>query len=292
MFEALITPITMKELIAQGFLTPFTLVRPGHPLENDQIAARPVDAYKAEAPGRKAIVFALHTKAAREFTEQFVAEGVTAAMVWGDMPPGDRRQVLDQYKAGAITVLINCGVLTEGFDDRPTSCVILARSVGSLSLFLQMCGRGLRTTPASGKKDCILIDLHGSSWTHGSPDDDRDWSLEGDQIKKKTAEKIPERFCAVCGVLVEVDAPICPGCGIPKPELKCPDVVNARLVKFAKKIAEPPEKRAETLARWMREARGKGHKVGAAFHRYRGVYGAMPPREIVRAAEALIVSAQ
>ena len=122
----------MKELITQGFLTPFVLVRPDHQLENDQIAARPVDAYKAQAPGRKAIVFALHTKAARDFTEQFNAEGITAAMVWGDMPPGERRQTLDKYKAGEITVLVNCGVLTEGFDDRPTSCVILARSVGSL----------------------------------------------------------------------------------------------------------------------------------------------------------------
>lgn len=38
-------------------------------------------------------------------------------------------------------------------------CVLLARPTRSQNLFLQMLGRGLRLSPASGKRDCLLIDM-------------------------------------------------------------------------------------------------------------------------------------
>lgn len=41
-------------------------------------------------------------------------------------------------------------------------CVLLARPTRSQNLFLQMLGRGLRLSPASGKQDCLVIDLVGT----------------------------------------------------------------------------------------------------------------------------------
>ena len=38
-------------------------------------------------------------------------------------------------------------------------CVLLSRPTRSQNLFLQMLGRGLRLSPASGKRDCLLIDM-------------------------------------------------------------------------------------------------------------------------------------
>ena len=38
-------------------------------------------------------------------------------------------------------------------------CVLLARPTRSQNLFLQMLGRGLRLSPAAGKRDCLLIDM-------------------------------------------------------------------------------------------------------------------------------------
>lgn len=290
MFDALIVPVTMKELIRTGFLVPFTLIRPDRQLATDEIARRPVDAYRENAMGRQAIGFALHIKAATEFCDQFKAEGIPSGIVTGVMAAGERRTVLEQYKSGVLRVLWNVGVATEGFDHRPTSCVILARSIGPLALYLQTLGRALRCD--AGKENAVLIDLGGSSWTHGSPDDDRTWSLEGDGTGRKSAlPSPPERFCAVCGVLVEVDAPSCPGCGIAKPELTTPEVVNAKLVKFAHKLKEPPDKRAACLARWMGESEAKGHKIGAAFYKFKGVYGVTPPPDVATLAKAIYQAA-
>ncbi len=284
-YEALVQPLPMKDAIAQGFLVPYQLIRPERQLESKQIATKPVDAYLAHAKGRKAAVFAMNINAANHFKDEFIAAGIPTGVVTGTMPGGDRARALASYAQGDLRVLISVGVLSEGWDDPPTSCVILARSIGSVGWYLQAVGRALRLSP--GKKDAVILDLGGSSHTHGAPDDDREWSLEGDGLAKKEASPLLERFCSVCGVLVEVDAPICPGCGIAKPEMVAPEVVNARLVKFAKKLAEGPDKRAATLARWLDEARKLNHKRGKALHRYRGVYGTFPPPDIVKAAERI-----
>lgn len=281
-YDALVQPISMKEAIRLGHLVPFDLIRPDHQLESGQIAAKPVDAYLAHAKGRQTAVYAMHIKAANHFRDEFLEAGITCGVVTGAMPYHERSRVLSDYADGHLRVIVSVGTLTEGWNDPPTSCVILARSVGSVSLFLQALGRALRLS--HGKKSAVFLDLHGASWTHGSPDDDRDWCLEGDALRKTTLPPIAERFCAVCGILIEMDAPICPGCGIVKPELTTPEVVNARLVKFAAKIAEGPEKRAATLARWIDEAVAAKQKVGKAAFRYKGTYGAFPTSEIQRLA--------
>jgi superfamily II DNA or RNA helicase len=278
LFDSLVCPISMKDLIAQGFLVPYTLIAPERPLRNDQIAARPVDAYLTHAAGRKAIVFAAHIKAAAEFLEQFKAAGVAAGMVTGEMHPSERRATLDAYKSGRLTVLCNVGVLTEGFDDRPTSCVILARSVGSVSLYLQICGRALRTSPKSGKADAILIDLHGSCRIHGLPDDDREFSLEGDGVVRNNLEKAPERFCPVCGVLLEGDATVCDLCGIAKAEMVPPEVVNTKLVKYAAKLREPEKVRKAYFEKLKAIARANSYKPFQPIAKYKAIYGEAPPR--------------
>jgi ATP-dependent helicase IRC3 len=42
-------------------------------------------------------------------------------------------------------------------------CVLLARPTRSRNLFSQMIGRGMRLSPATGKKDCMVLDLVGNS---------------------------------------------------------------------------------------------------------------------------------
>ena len=45
------------------------------------------------------------------------------------------------------------------------------------------------------------------------------------------------------------------------------------MAKFARKIAEGPEQRRETLLRWLRAARLKGWKAGSVRHKWKAVYG-------------------
>lgn len=293
-YDVLVEPIRVREAISRGYLCRYEIHRPPAPLRNDEIAESPVDSYRTYANGGKAIVFAPHVNAAKSFLDEFTDAGIPAVFVDGTTQPGLRRARLEAYATGKARVLINVGIATEGFDDPGTSCIILARAVGSISLYLQILGRGLRIFP--GKPKLIIVDLHGSSWIHGTPEEDadgleREWSLEGEALKK-AKDKNPERFCAICGVLLDAESgSACDLCCVLRPELVPPTVVNVKLVAYAAKRRESSSDRAKTLARWISEARSKGHKPGASSHKYKAVYGEWPAPEVERAAK-IIINAQ
>lgn len=281
-YDAMVCPISVREAIEQGFLVDYELFRPKAPLKKLQIAQSPVSAWKQHARGLKTVVFAANVASAKKFTEEFIADGIPAALVDGKTPTGERRQILADFKKGKVKVICNCGVLTEGFDDPETACVILARNVGSVSLFLQMLGRALRLY--EGKDRAILIDLFGSSHVHGEPKDDREWSLDGDGIRKKKLEQAEERFCPGCGVLMDAEASMCSECGKEGPGITTPEVVNQPLVKYAHMRKKTPEQRSSSLAKWLAEAAASGHKPGKAFYKYKAVFGEWPPKDVINAA--------
>lgn len=280
LMDSLVVPISMRELIDEGFLVPYQMKVAKKTLKNNQIAMSPVDAYQKYAPGRKTIVFAANVKAAKLYRDEFRAAGIASEVVFGDMPVDERRAVLEAYKRGTIQVLTNVGVLTEGFDDRPTSCVILARSVGSLSLYLQMCGRALRLSPESNKRDAIIIDLHGSSWIHQEPAHEREWVLEGDGVKHREKETSPERFCLVCKVLLDPSdiGTVCELCGFARPEALPPKVVNTELVGYATKLRETPEQRRAYFDKLVAIAKANSYSQYWPHVKYKVCYGEKPPR--------------
>jgi DNA repair protein RadD len=226
-------------------------------------------------------VFSGHIVAGEQHLAEFKAAGVRSAMVTGVTETSERRAILDAYARGDLDVLVNCGILTEGYDDPPTSCVILARRIGSLSLFLQICGRVLRTCRQTGKIDAIILDLHGSSHTHGPPDEEHRWELEGDAIGRRRKPKLLDvRFCAVCQVLLEDDAVVCPGCGHARALPEAPEVLGIKLVKYARKRKEGPDERAASLGRWLKDAESQGFKPGWAYNKFKAVYGGYPSDEV------------
>ena len=67
-----------------------------------------------------------------------------AAWVCGMTPKDERRQILEDFKAGRIQYLVNVGVLTEGYDDAGVEVVVMARPTKSRALYAQMAGRATR----------------------------------------------------------------------------------------------------------------------------------------------------
>lgn len=118
-------------------------------------------AYLEHAQGRKAICFVPTVELAREFAEILTAGGVPSAAVSMDTPRGERLDVYRRLRAGALKVVVNALLLTEGFDEASVDCVIVSRPTLSRPLFVQMVGRGLRPYP--GKADCLVIDMVGAS---------------------------------------------------------------------------------------------------------------------------------
>ena len=89
-YDDLVCPISMRELIDQGYLVPFTLERPPSRLKKGQLAQRPVDAWNLYAKGRKTIVFATNVLQGTLFRDEFRDAGVTAEMITGETPAGER----------------------------------------------------------------------------------------------------------------------------------------------------------------------------------------------------------
>ncbi len=269
-FGSMVVAATPRELETQGYIVPMAVIAPKRLLRPGQIAQRPVDAWRAHANGRQAIVFCSSVKHAWVLADEF--GGDMATVIDGTTAADRRSKVLADYNSGHTRVLCNVGVLTEGFDAPVTSCIILARGCGSVGLYMQICGRGSR--PAPGKTDCVLIDLRGVSHVHGHPYQDREYSLEGAGIGRPV-ERPDQSYCRVCGAPIETGEG-CDDCGI-GPNERPVKVVNSPLVKFAAIRRRSLEEKKAHWDRLVAQCRVRGWKTGRAYYTYRAAYGEEPP---------------
>ena len=72
-----------------------------------------VKAWAQHAKDKKSLVFTANVQHALDLAEAFKALGVPWEAVWGDDP--ERAEKLRKHRAGEITGLCNCAVLTEGY---------------------------------------------------------------------------------------------------------------------------------------------------------------------------------
>lgn len=128
--------------------------------KNDQRNALIVkETAKLQEDDHQTILFACSVEHAHLITELLMIRGIDARCIDGGTPAHDRAAYIDDFKAGKIKVLVNYGVLTTGFDAPNTDAVIITRPTGSLVLYSQMIGRGIRGPKMGGTPDCILIDM-------------------------------------------------------------------------------------------------------------------------------------
>jgi ATP-dependent helicase IRC3 len=116
-----------------------------------------VTAYNDLANAKKTVVFAAGVDHARHLEEAFRKNGSSVRVIIGTTPEEERRQILSDFKSGAVTVLVNVGVLTEGFDEPSIEAIILAKPTRSSLLYTQIVGRGTRLF--EGKEHCMIIDI-------------------------------------------------------------------------------------------------------------------------------------
>lgn len=286
-FDSLVVVSTIKELTALGHLVACKVIAPAKPLRKPNLSHSPVDAYLAHAKGMRTVVFADFIVNAEKFVAEFREKGIDAVVIHGNLPDTERTDALRSHARGAV--LVNCMVLTEGWDSPDTSCCILARGCGSVGTYLQIVGRVLR--PAPGKTEALLIDLTGRSfYDHGAPDADRTYSLTGKGIRKKEDDEDFGPACPVCGQPIVPGEP-CAVCGFlaeGSSQIEEPRYTGDELAeRYAGKRSEDDDKRIDTLARWYAEAKARKHQPWAATAKYEAVYGAKPTTSIQVQAEAL-----
>ena len=80
--------------------------------------------------------------------------------VYSGMDTKDRDKIINDFKSLKLKVVVQCRILSVGFDHPELDAIIMAKPTNSLTFYYQYLGRGVRIHP--NKKDCIVIDLSGN----------------------------------------------------------------------------------------------------------------------------------
>jgi len=188
-------------------------------MDREIITGRVVELWKNGDPARnlpacvdrQTVVFCSTVAHAEHVATVFREHQVSAMTIHGGLSSFDRAETLARYAHGETRVLVNVAVLTEGWDNPPTSCVILLRPSSYKSTMVQMIGRGLRTVnpeewPGVVKTDCVVLDFGTASLTHGALEEDA--NLDGRELGA-----CPQKECPACGASIPISTMECPLCG-------------------------------------------------------------------------------
>lgn len=81
----------------------------------------------------------------------------SCAALYSGMPKKERNTIVEGFKNGEIKNVVNCNILSIGFNFPELDHIIMARPTNSFAVYYQQLGRGVRVSP--GKQKLILTDL-------------------------------------------------------------------------------------------------------------------------------------
>ena len=166
--------------------------------------------WQTHANNARTVAFAVNIEHSKAITAAFRAAGVPAEHLDGNTAKDARGAILWRLRAGVTRVVVNCMVLTEGFDLPALECAIICRPTASLNLHLQMIGRIMRS--CHGKNGALVLDHGGNHHRHGLVTRRLEYSLEPGK-KVGTSEPLGLRRCRECGLFFETTMFACPECG-------------------------------------------------------------------------------
>lgn len=179
-FEDLVVAAKQHELLAGGYVVRSRIFRPQKKLGAD-LAQDPVSAVRRYAAGLRTVVYVRRVEAAKAVASLLRAAGIEARSIDASTPEEERSQHVADFRSGKVQCITNVRTMTEGVDVPEVDCVVLAQPFTFVGGYLQAVGRGRRAS--AGKTHCTVIDLTGTTHTHGSPDEERDYSLKGRAIR-------------------------------------------------------------------------------------------------------------
>ena len=248
----------------RNFDTPTGKAKAAEILKAGQAMGDPVGHYRREiAPIHNGTVlgFCINVAAATAMADLYREAGIPAAALDGKTDPLLRRQLIRDLGDGVLKALFSCEIVNEGTDIPSVAGVQLLRPTGSLSLYLQQVGRGLRR--CDGKPYAVVLDHVGNSNRHGLPIDERSWSLEG-KVRRQSGERaLSVRVCPRCFACLPSGQPVCSECGHEfAPERRTITTVEGELVEVEARQRENRRERAtaSTLDELIAVGRRRGMK--------------------------------
>ena len=177
---------------------------------NRQVFNGLITDYKERLLNKKGIIFCCSISHAEAVYSSLINEGINAYLVHSKMK--ERDTPVNNFKSSNNGVMVNCGILTTGFDEPTIEFVMINRATTSLALWLQMIGRASRTI--NGVKDSFEIYDYGMNvHSLGFWQEERDWNKIFFNVKKKKAEGIaPIKICPKCNAVNNSRATKCEVC--------------------------------------------------------------------------------
>jgi superfamily II DNA or RNA helicase len=307
-FDVLLEAAAAGELVRLGYLVPTRCYAPSTPdlrgvkvragdyieaqlanrMDNAKLVGDVVSHWHRLAEARRTVVFATGVRHSLHLRDEFRASGVVAEHLDGATPTEERDAILARLARGEVRVVVNCMVLTEGWDQPDVSCVVLARPTKHMGLYRQMIGRVLRRSP--GKADAIVLDHAGAIYEHGFAEDPVAWTLRTDRRADNPAHRARQSGgthsrlveCVKCSAL-RVGGDRCRSCGYrPEPKPRVLEVADGELSRVgrdrqARPVDHLPQERERWHAQLISLARERGYKPGWAAFKYREKFGRFPP---------------
>lgn len=241
LFDAILEPTSIEELIFKGYLTPLRSKSPqkhidvsgvakrgGEYIEKDLQEATDTDDNNiavvdevikwATDTYTKWLGFAAGIDHAEHLNALILERGVKSAVVSSRQSDNENNQILKDYHEGKITCVLNANMLTVGFDEPNIDLIFDVAATMSARLYVQKAGRGTRLKDHIDH--CLFLDFVGNVETHGPITAVKPPLKKGE----KGAGEAPQKVCEHCHEIVASATKICPACGTPFPEPKKEDL--------------------------------------------------------------------
>lgn len=296
-WDDLVRPVTMQELIDAGYLSPFRVFAPSHPdlsgvktmagdyhegqlasvMSESPLIADVVDTWLQRAQGLPTLVFAVNLAHAEKIQAAFAARGIAFGYCDAKVDLAERQHLFNQMTRGDLAGIVNVGTLTTGVD-ADVRCIVMARPTKSEMLFVQCIGRGLRT--ASGKDHCLILDHSDNHARLGFVT-----SISHEKLLSG-AEKAPNlregekpdqvpRECPSCGAVKARG--VCPACGFEPKRQSEIEFEEGELVEVTSAKRKPnlvDKQKFWSMALAVDQMRNKDGRLAKAL--YRSKFGVWP----------------
>lgn len=240
--------------------------------------------------GRKTIAFGADIAYCKLLCQRFNEAGVAADVFTSETKPEERAALLAEFSKvnSQLRILISVEALAKGFDVQDIGCVIDARPLRkSLSTAIQMWGRGLRSSPETGKTDCLLLDHSGNivrfledfEAIYHKGFTSLDMSEKLDDVVREDKDDFTPKGCPQCGH--KPFSRRCLSCGFEKTPTVLEDASagEMREIRIGKAVIA-----TDKLDLWKQlcgYTRGCGREETAgarAYYLFRDITGEKPPR--------------
>ncbi len=202
LFNDIAVSISMRRMLDEGYLCPLTIGETKTKIDASGVGIRNGD-----------YILSQLSKVA-DNSELIKSRGISSTIVHGKTPVVERDKHLADFKSRKIRCMVNCMVLTVGWNNPATDLIALLRNTKSPVLYVQIAGRGMRLHP--DKENCLWLDFTDTTSELGPVD-----QLKGrDPVEKKATTDAPVKICVnpLCQEPNPAGVKYCKKCDTPFPE--------------------------------------------------------------------------